>query len=74
MTPECGKYKEVASEVFLPLFDVFCDLLRNGAWQHGIFGVLHNKELNFVANKYFVHYEATTVKDQKGLAEFGESF
>ena len=58
MTSKCGKNKKVArgdspsvSLMFLPHFDVFCDLLLNRHRATWILLVLYNKELNFYSHK-----------------------
>ena len=54
MTSKCGKNKKVAQEVqpsvslmFLPHFDVLCDLLLNRRTATWNLFVLHNKKLNY---------------------------
>ena len=58
MTSKCGKNKKVAHEaiasvslMFLPHFDVFCDLLPNRPTATWNLFVLYNKELNFIRIK-----------------------
>ena len=56
MTSKCGKNKKVThtrrqpsvSLMFLPHFDVFCDLLLNRPTATWNLFVLYNKELNFI--------------------------
>ena len=54
MTSKCVKNKKVApsvSPMFLPHFDVFCDLLLNRRTATWNLFVLYNKELNFIGIK-----------------------
>ena len=60
MFPKCGKNKKVAHEaiaecvvslMFLPHFDVICDLLLNRPTATWNLFVLYNKELNFIRIK-----------------------
>ena len=60
MTSKCGKNKKVAHEtiaapsvslMFLPHFDVLCDLLKDRCTATWNLFVLYNKELNFVRIK-----------------------
>ena len=59
MTSKCGKNKKVAHEaiaecvslMFLPHFDVFCDLLLNRRTATWNLFVLYYKELNFIRIK-----------------------
>ena len=61
MTSKCGKNKKVAHEVqpsvslmFLPHFDVLCDLLLNRRTATRNLFVLYNKELKYTEKKAFL--------------------
>ena len=55
MTSKCGKNKKGLSPrvplMFLPHFDVFCELLLNRPTATWNLFVLYNKELNFIRIK-----------------------
>ena len=60
MTSKCGKNKNVALEaqlsvslMFLPHFDVICDLLLNRRMATWNLFVLYNKELKYMEKKPF---------------------
>ena len=66
MTSKCGKNKKVAhkpsvSLMFLPHFDVFCDLLLNRPMATWNLFALYNKELNFILIKADGHVNRASV-------------
>ena len=55
MTSKCGKNKKVAHEaqlMFLPYFDVLCDLLLNRRTATWNLFVLYNKELKYTEKRF----------------------
>ena len=55
MTSKCGKNKKVAHEaqgMFLPHFDVLCDLLLNRRTATWNLFVLYNKELKYTEKRF----------------------
>ena len=71
MTSKCGKNKKVAHEaqpsvslMFLPHFDVLCDLLLNRRTATWNLFVLYNKELKYTEKKPF-YFKFRTMTDTK---------
>ena len=50
MTSKCGK-KKIVEQIFLPYFDVFCDLLLNRRAATWNLPVLYNKEIKKDTNQ-----------------------
>ena len=61
MTSKCGKNKKVADEaqpsvslMFLPHFDVFCNLLLNRRMETWNLFVLYNKDIKYTEKSLFI--------------------